>query len=82
MSGTCNNCVRLRQAGVSIDPCPGNTCRRCPWRACRCTHEAPCDRGFIEAEHLTEGYEIALRRCPVCGIASFETGQSKWQAAS
>lgn len=37
----------------------------CPWPDCRCTHEEPCDRGWIEQPPDAAGY-VSVRPCSTC----------------
>jgi hypothetical protein len=75
LADRCPTCVR--HAGLGFPhPCakeshePASACRHCPWPGCVCTHSSGCDRGWLTAEPLADGYEPAVARCPNCAVAA------------
>lgn len=65
----CDTCKHLANIGFPTRDCDGLKCRHCPWPGCNCTHSAGCDRGWIDADPLSDMGYPAVTRCPVCRSA-------------
>ena len=52
--------VRVMRAAVPVPSFGGGEqWRRCPWTVCRCTHDGPCVKGWIDTDD-------GVRPCPTC----------------